>query len=90
MGTSSEGVKTIMTKNEFISKIDNGYDIMFDVLDRHFTIVTWLDEGIGIGEQHKNSSPEIFGTAEELVECFKVDGRTLADLAEAIKITQYS
>lgn len=79
-----------MTKTEFISQIDNGYDIMFDVLDRHFTIVTWLDEGIGIGEQNKNSPPEIFRTAKELVECFKVDDRTLADLVERIKITQYS
>ena len=79
-----------MTKTEFISQIDNGYDIMFDVLDRHFTILTWLDEGVGIGEQCKNTPLEIFRTAEELVECFRVDGRTLAELAEAIKITQYS
>ena len=79
-----------MTKNEFVSKIDNGYDIMFDILDRHFTIVTWLDEGIGIGEQRKNTPPEIFRTAEELVECFKVDGRTLAELVDDIVITQYS
>lgn len=79
-----------MTKNEFVSKIDNGYDIMFDVLGRHFTIVTWLDEGVGIGEQCKNSPPEIFRTAEELVECFEVDGRTLAELADRVMITHYS
>lgn len=43
-----------MTRSEFIRKIEEGRDIMFDVLGRHYTILTWLDEGIGIGEQYPN------------------------------------
>jgi hypothetical protein len=79
-----------MTKNEFIEKIESGSDIMFDVSDRHFTIVTWLDEGIGIGEQYKNEPLKVYDTVEDLISKFKVDNKALEELCDKIVITQYS
>lgn len=41
-----------MTRTEFIKKIEKGSDILFDVADRHYVIFTWMENGIGIGEQY--------------------------------------
>lgn len=80
-----------MTKAELIEKINNGSDIMFSVSDRHYTILTWTDEGIAIGEQHPNDGELLyFDTAEELVDGFKIGNKTLGELPERIVITQYS
>ena len=80
-----------MTRNELIEKIQNGSDIMFDVGSRHFTIVTWLDDGIGIGEQHPNDGEiQAFPTAESLVDNFRIDDKSLAQLCDKIVITDYS
>lgn len=80
-----------MTKNEFINKIENGRDIMFDIVGRHFTILTWTDEGILIDEQYPNDNKEqCFETPEELVENYKIDGIPLAELTDKVVITDYS
>ena len=80
-----------MTKNEFTEKIENGCDIMFDVVGRHFTILTWMDEGIGIGEQYPNDGEiKHFRTAQELVDGYKIGDKSLGDLVNEIVITQYS
>lgn len=64
---------------------------MFDVGNRHYTIITWLDEGIGIGEQNK---PEVgistYPDADTLLKDFLVGDRPLGDLTEKITITDYS
>lgn len=83
-----------MTRNELVNLIDNGGDIMFDCLDKHYTILTWTDNGILIGEQitatQKEEINEYFDTAEQLVSEFKVNGIHLYDLLDEIKITEYS
>ncbi len=80
-----------MTKAELIQKIEDGRDIMFDVAGKHFTILTWMEEGIGIDEQYPNDTEmQHFKTAKELVENFKVNGVALGDLAQGIRITDYS
>lgn len=80
-----------MTKNELVKKIENGSDIMFDVFGKHFTILTWCDEGIGIDEQHPNDGAmKYFDSAKELAESYTINGKTLAELASVIKITEYS
>lgn len=80
-----------MTKNEFIDKIENGSDIMFDVADRHFSIFTWMDEGIGIGEQYPHDDKmQYFDSAEALVENYTVDGKPLSDLIDKVVITDYT
>jgi len=80
-----------MTRAELISLIDNGSDIMFSVAGRHYTILTWMDEGIAIGEQYPNDHEmRYFETAEEVVDHFVIDGKTLGEMAGEIKITQYT
>lgn len=80
-----------MTKSELIEKIDNGNDIMFNVGNRRYTILTWTDEGIAIGEQHPNDGElQYYDSSEELVEGFKINGKPLASLSEQIVITQYT
>ncbi len=80
-----------MTKTELIQKIEDGYDILFDVMGRHFTIFTWTNEGIAIDEQHpKDGHPQFFPSAAALVDGFWVDGVPLAELAEKVTITEYT
>ncbi len=80
-----------MTKQEFAEKIENGRDIMFDVRDKHFTILTWTEKGINIGEQYpKEPKDQSFATPEELLENYLVDGIPLGELSDEVKITDYS
>lgn len=80
-----------MTKNELIGKIENGSDIMFDVIGRHFTILTWTDEGIAIGEQFPyDGDMKYYSTAVELVENYKIGEMVLAELAGQVIITDYT
>lgn len=80
-----------MTKNEFVKKIEDGRDIMFDVAGRHYTIVTWLDDGIGIGEQNdQDGNIAVYPDANALVEGFIVGDKHLGDLVDKVVITDYS
>lgn len=80
-----------MTKSELIEKIDKGSDIMFDVCGKHYTIFTWCEEGIFVGEHHCTPTREsFFKTAQDLVENFRVNGVPLGELAAGIRITEYS
>lgn len=80
-----------MTRSELVDLIENAGDIMFDCLDKHYTILTWTDDGILIGEQitetQKKERNEYFDSAEELVAEFKVNGIHLYDLLDSINIT---
>ena len=80
-----------MTRAELIDIIDNGSDIMFSVAGRHYTILTWTDKGIAIGEQYPNDHEiRYFETAEELVDHTVIDGKSLGEMAGEIVITQYT
>ncbi len=80
-----------MSKKDLIWKIEHGDDSMFDVGNRHFTILTWPVEGIVIGEQFPNDGhDETFPTAEELLDGFTIDGIPLAELVHIVKITDYT
>ena len=80
-----------MTKADLIEKIENGSDIMFSVAGKQYTILTWTDDGIAIGEQHPNDSDlQYYDTAEDLVENFMVDGKSLGAIASNVRITQYT
>ena len=80
-----------MTKADFIEKIENGSDIMFDIVGRHFTILTWPADGILIDEQYpKDGNEKYYKTAKELVDGFMIDGVPLADLCDKVVITDYS
>ncbi len=80
----------MLTRDEFIWKIDHGDDIMFDVRGRHYAIFTWDDDGIRIIEQNKSEAGQKFKTSEELVDEFVVDGLYLNDVVSEIKITNYT
>lgn len=80
-----------MTRREWIEKIDNGSDILFSIGKKRFGIFTWFEEGIGIDESHPNEKGlQYFPSAEALVDKYLVDGVPLGDLAEKIRITEYS
>lgn len=80
-----------MTRAELIDKIDNGSDIMFSVAGKQYTILTWTDDGIAIGEQYPNDSEiKYFDTPEELVDNFKIAGKPLGEMSKEIVITQYA
>lgn len=80
-----------MTRAELIDKIDNGSDIMFSVAGKQFTILTWTDEGIAIGEQYPNDGElQYFDTPEDLVDNFMISGKTLGERSKEIVITQYT
>ena len=79
-----------MTSTDFIEKIKHGSDIMFDVSGKHYTILTWPDEGIVICEQNVAREERCFDSAESLVEKFEVNGVPLVDLCHEIVITDYT
>ena len=79
-----------MTENEFIWKIEHGDDIMFDVRDRHYVIITWDDEGIRIAEQNSGSEGQYFETAKDLIDSFLVGDIPLRDVVSEIRITNYT
>ena len=79
-----------MTRTEFIKKIEKGSDILFDVADRHYVIFTWMENGIGIGEQYHTDPLKFFDTPESLIDNFQVDGTPLVHLCNKIIITEYT
>ncbi|MFT3950979.1 MAG: hypothetical protein QM689_03340 [Oscillospiraceae bacterium] len=82
------------SKEDFIKLIDEGGDIMFDCSDKHYTILTWWDDGIFIGEQITADQPEdkheVFLCAQDLVHSFLVNGEPLETLLSDVVITFYS
>ena len=80
-----------MTKNEFIRLIDNSGDIMFTCGKHKLTIITWADEGIGIGFQNRNpdlNKIQYYSSRTELVNEFLLDGVPLVNLINNIVIDQ--
>ena len=77
-----------MTRSEFEELIATSGDIMLDVRERHYTILCWGEEGIGIDRQHPYCQGlQYFQTAQELLEKYQVSGIPLGDLSEEVKIT---
>lgn len=80
-----------MTRDEFAEMIENGSDIMFSVRERNYTILTWPEEGIAIGEQSPNDNElRYYDTPKALLAGFKVDDISLGELSGEIIITQYA
>lgn len=80
-----------MTKHEFVKKIEDGRDIMFDVNGRHFVIFTWPKEGIGIAEQDPAGDVlHYYETPELLIDGFMIGGTSLSSLCSSVVITDYS
>ncbi len=79
-----------MTRDEFVKKIRNGSDIEFTVNGVGYTICTWTDEGISIGEWNKAESVKNYSSPEELVDDFPVKTKKLGEVTDAIIIINYT
>lgn len=79
-----------MTRDEFVRIIETGDDIMFDVHGKHYTILTWPEDGIDINEQGKMTGRQVFKTPGLLLENFKVDGVSLGELVKDVVVTCYT
>lgn len=62
---------------------------MIDVGKKHYTILTWPKEGIVICEQNTQNE-KTYDSAEQLMNNFRVEGKTLAERVSQIVITDYS
>jgi len=78
-----------MTRNELTTLVENGCDIMFDVGGKHYTILTWPEDGIVIGEQ-RSDYDVAFPDVDSLLNGYLVNGIPLGELAEEVVITDYS
>lgn len=76
-----------MTRNELIRRVKYGTDIVFSVQGKCFTILNW--EPYIIAEAYAEEE-KTYETAEELVDQFMVNGKSLGELAGEIVIEQYT
>ena len=76
-----------MTRNEFVELIDTSGDIMFDCDGRSYTILCWADGGPDIAEQVTEANQASFPDGEALVKNYIVNGKTLEERIDQIKIT---
>lgn len=80
-----------MTRNEFIEKIENGRDILFEVGGKKYAVFTWLEDGIGIGERERPGAEiRCFQSAQMLIDRFQVNGVPLSHLLSRLRITEYN
>nr|DAI14851.1 MAG TPA: hypothetical protein [Bacteriophage sp.] len=80
-----------MNRAELKEKIEKGSDVLFDIKDKHFTLITWVEEGIGIDESNSlKNNMQFFKTADDLLNAFLIDGKCLGDLAADVVITDYT
>ena len=74
-----------MTKNEFISIIENNNDIEFKIGNDNYTILTWTNMGITIAKA--NETPEKgYSDVQTLLENFKIGGTPLSKILPDIKL----
>ena len=76
-----------MTRDKFKTIIETSGDIMFDCLDKHYTILTWTDNGITIGEQNNDNDDMVFKSADDLINNYLINGKPLSDIIDNIVIT---
>lgn len=75
-----------MTQREFIDLIDMGNDIMFDISDKSFSIISVID-GVNIAEQITEKNEAVFKDGNSLLKNYLIDGVPLADCFDQIVIT---
>lgn len=76
-----------MTRDEWIRRVKYGTDIIFTVRGKRFTVFNW--EQFIIGEAYAEKD-ERYDTAEELVDQFMVNGKSLGELAGEIVIEEFT
>ena len=80
------GKEKIIMRQKLKKLIESGSDIEFILNGVMYTILPWTDQGILIGAQGLDEN-ETFKTADELIDCFCVNGTPLTDLLDQLVIT---
>lgn len=78
-----------MTRREFIDLIDFGSDIMFELDEKSYSIIGGADGGPNIAEQITENNEATFKNGKDLLDNYCINGETLRDCFERIKITYY-
>lgn len=65
--------------------VEFGADIEFHFQGKEYTILPWTDDGIVIGE--KNGDDSVFGSYEDMINEYKLDGKLMKDVLDKIEIT---
>ena len=79
-----------MTRSEFVTLIDSGDDIMFDLDDKSYSIIGGADGGPNIAEQVTENNEAVFKDGQDLLHNYIIDGKTLNDCFDRIIITHNS
>lgn len=75
----------IIDINRLKTAIEFGSDIEFRYNNKDYTILPWTDSGIVIGPQNSDDD-SIYKTADELIDHYKIEGRSIKDIIENIEI----
>ena len=79
-----------MKRDDFIKRIETALDyVEFSVMDKNFTILPWYQK-ISIGEWDKPETVEYFTSITEMLETFKINGVSLIDCTDQIRIIDFS
>lgn len=71
---------------ELKKSISFGLDIEFKYKNEIYTILTWNEYGIIIGNQIRNTY-SIYKTVNELIDNYKIDGESITKVIKDIDIT---
>lgn len=78
-----------MKQAEFINRVESALDFVeFSVMNKNFTVLPWYQNG-SIGEWDKPETVEYFSSIEEMMEIFEINGVSLIDCADQIKILDF-
>ena len=79
-----------MTIKDFKKIIDTSGDIMFNCFGDNFTILTWTDNGIAIGKANDDDNDCYYKSSDDLINNYKINGKSISDVVDKINITFYS
>lgn len=79
-----------MKKNDLVEKIENAFEMVFSVNGRKFTVTDEEEKGFSIAEWYKQETEKYFKDAQTLADNYMIDGKTVAELSDSIKIEEYT
>ena len=79
-----------MNCNDFVKRIESALDyVEFSVKGKNFTILPWYGK-LSIGEWDKPETVKYYTSIAEMLEMFRIDGTSLINCIEQIKIIDFS
>ena len=79
-----------MTKNEFLQKIENAFEMVITIGEKRFTITDENEKGISIAEWGNQQSERYFPDARTLIDGYIIDDRPIGEQAEFIMVKDYT